>query len=173
MKKFLCVAQTKRMAQIFISPRLVTKLHSVRDVGSQVDTKIFIQGEGKLNLKVVKILNNPLGRERSRTLHNKKPGSMMTSGGGVFRNIERGGISPHEQEAIQFAGTIGRYLKSYLDEKKFKTLTVVAEPHFLGKIKAAMSPRVVESVITWVEKDLLNISYRDLAQSLNIDGAVF
>jgi hypothetical protein len=50
-------------------------------VGSQVDTKIFIQGEEKLNLKV-------------------------------------------------------------------------AEPHFLGKIKAAMSPKVMESVFTWVEKDL-------------------
>jgi hypothetical protein len=38
-------------------------------IGSQVNTKIFTQGEGKLNLKVLKVLNNPLGRERSRNLH--------------------------------------------------------------------------------------------------------
>jgi hypothetical protein len=45
-------------------------------LGSQFNTKIFTQAEDKLTLRVVKVLNNPLGRERSRNLHGKKPVSI-------------------------------------------------------------------------------------------------
>jgi hypothetical protein len=41
-------------------------------VASQVNVKIFTRGPDHKNLKALKTLNNPLGRERSRTLHGKR-----------------------------------------------------------------------------------------------------
>jgi protein required for attachment to host cells len=95
-------------------------------------------------------------------LHGKKPGSMMTSGGGAFRNTESSGLTPHEQEAVQFARVINHYLQSCQEQRQFETLTIVAEPHFLGKLKSAMSPRLLNAVVSWIEKDYMNISYEEL-----------
>jgi protein required for attachment to host cells len=73
---------------------------------------------------------------------------------------------PHEEAALQFAKKVTDFLESEYRKKKFKSLTVVAEPHFLGKLRAAMEPAVQEHVTEWIKKDLLKTPQKELVHFL-------
>ncbi len=136
-------------------------------IASQLRVKVFTQDLESKKLKLLKTLENPLGRERSRNLHGKKPGISITSFSGVH-NVESGGLSPHEQAAVQFSREVAEYLGRTSENKDFVSLTVAAEPHFLGKLKASMEAKIKEKVTEWIEKDYQKLPDQDLPEVLNL-----
>ena len=97
-----------------------------------------------------------MGRERKRALIRKQAGRGVKSMGrtGVVRYSQTKRHDPHEAAAIQFAKNVAKFLKKERQQKHFDTLTVVAEPHFLGKLKLAMSLELKKTVHEWIRKDL-------------------
>lgn len=133
-------------------------------VASQKTVKIFTEVPSRNRLKEVKNFDNPLGRERVSGLAHKEAGRGVKSVGlGVVRYSERKRRNPHEEAAIQFAREVSQFLASELQKKKYESLTVVAEPHFIGKLKAAMSPEVRTLVEEWKKKNLLKLSDKELS----------
>lgn len=76
---------------------------------------------------------------------------------------------PEEATAIPFAKEISNYLEHEYRLKSFKSLTIAAEPHFLGKIKEVMKPEIQKLVVNWLKKDLLKIPLDKLAMHLPLD----
>jgi protein required for attachment to host cells len=126
-------------------------------IANQTGAKIFLR-EGREKLTPVQNLENPLGGERSRDLHRKKTGVSS--------------YSPHEDALVQFAREIDEFLQKSLYQQSFSHLTIVAEPHFLGKLKSAMTGKVLESVVEWIEKDLSKVSEHDLPGALDLKNNV-
>lgn len=123
-------------------------------------------GSPKLNL-FIKILN-PLGRERRRALIRKQAGMGVRSIGhlGVARHSESKRNDPKEMASIQFAKKVSDILYSEKQKKSFDSLIVVAEPHFLGKLKAEMNSSLKSVVSQWVRKDLQKMPSRELSKIL-------
>lgn len=139
-------------------------------IASQKTAQIFTETPQDGTLKQVKLFDNPLGRERNRALIRKQAGAGVKSLGrvGAVHYLETKRQDPHEQSAIQFARQIGQFLNEERLCKNFETLTVVAEPSFLGKLRAEMKPRTETSVVDWIKKDLQKIPINKLPGILKL-----
>ena len=141
-------------------------------VASQKTVYIFSEAGTGGELRLVKELDNPLGRERNRALIRKEAGRGIKTSGrvGAVHYSERKRHDPHEEAAVQFAKKTVEFLESEERRGSFKSLTVAAEPRFLGKIKAAMRPETEKLVVEWLRKDLLKVPKADLARRLLSGG---
>jgi len=114
----------------------------------------------------VQILNL-LGRERNRALVRKQAGrGVKSSGRGAVHYSENKRHDPHEEAALQFAKMLTDFLECEHQRNNFKSLTIVAEPHFLGKLRGTMRPSIQETVTEWVKKDLLKTPQNKLVEIL-------
>lgn len=133
-------------------------------VASQKEARVFIKTSERKRLKFLKSLANPLGTEKRRSLIKKQAGRGVKSighFGSVSYSLQKR-HDPHEEAMIQFARELAKFLESERLKKNFESLTVAAEPHLLGKIKAEMSAALKESVSTWIKKDLQKTPQKDL-----------
>ncbi len=76
-----------------------------------------------------------------------------------------------EASLIPFAKDLVHYLDREYQLKHFKTLTIAAEPHFLGKIREVMKPQLEKLVVHWIRKDLQKIPQIELPMHILLDGA--
>ena len=115
----------------------------------------FFTEEANKELKMHKILKNSLSNLRRRDLVRHEAGTGMKSLGGRgsahFREAKN---DPIEEASMQFAREIVHFLKKQQLQKKFTVLTIVAEPHFLGKIRSSMDMPLKNIVKKWIKKDL-------------------
>lgn len=133
-------------------------------VASQKEARVFIKTSEKIKLKLLKSLINPLGQEKKKSLIRKQAGrGLRTTGrlGSVgYRALKR--HDPHEEAVIQFAKQVVEFLEKERKKRNFEALTFVAEPRFLGKIKANMGRDLKNSVTKWVKKDLQKTPKKEL-----------
>lgn len=137
-------------------------------VANQKKIRVFTEVPERNRLKLLKSLINPLGEEKRKSLVKKEAGHGIKSLGrvGVARYTENKRHDPHEEAAQQFASEIADFLEHENQQKNFDSLTIVAEPRFLGKIKAAMKPRLKKLVTDWVKKDLQKTPQKELQAAL-------
>lgn len=136
-------------------------------VASQNTVKIFTKISANKKLEQLQELNNTLGRERNRVLIRKQAGHGVKSvGRGSVHYSEKKRLDPHEKVAFQFAKEVTGLLAKEYQKKNFRSLTVFAEPHFLGKLKAHLKRDIPTSAINWIKKDLLKTPKKELRQSL-------
>lgn len=125
-------------------------------IANQKQIKIVVKSSDGQHLRLIKKINNSIGGVRNRRLYKKRAGMGTKSVGsrGVVRYLESKNNDPHQTAAQHFAKEINRFLEKELSHKSFRFLTIVAEPHFLGKIKGGMTKQIRNVVIGWVRKDL-------------------
>lgn len=73
---------------------------------------------------------------------------------------------PEEASSVPFAKTLIYFLTNEHRLKNFNSLTIAAEPHFLGKIKGQLKPPLNETVKNWIRKDLIKIPLKHLPDHL-------
>lgn len=73
---------------------------------------------------------------------------------------------PEEATSLSFAKELAYYLDIQNQLKNYDSLTISAEPHFLGKIREKMKPSVTKLVHNWIHKDLLKIPLKELESYL-------
>ena len=128
-------------------------------VASQQTARIYTETTDHTKLRVLKEFDNPLLRvSKDRLVRHDDVGHQIR-GTGSLGSVRYGGerVDPHDEAATDFAKEISQYLLKELDKKNFVSLTVVAESGFLGKLRAAMKPRVDGHVIEWMRKDLVKV----------------
>lgn len=137
-------------------------------VANQKEVRIFVKESERQQLKLLKILTNPLGREKRRALIRKQAGRGVRSVGhlGSVHYSEPKRRDPHEVAVIQFAREVAQFLEKEKLKKSFKSLTVVAEPHLLGKLRTEMIGSLKASVSSWITKDLQKTPRRELVKML-------
>ena len=121
------------------------------------------------NFKLIKAIENPLGTTKTRDLLHQEKGMGVKSLGhhGIAaRYAETKRRDPHEEAAEQFAKEVVIFLQKERIKKSFQDLTIVAEPHFIGKLRSAMDRRIQNCVARWVRKDLQHVTRSRLADIL-------
>ena len=137
-------------------------------VANQKQAKIFIENRETHHLQFFQSLKNPLGDETRRSLIRKESGQGLKSVGtrSAVRYTEGKRHDPVEMASLQFARSICDYLRGEKMKNSFLSLTMIAEPHFMGKLRAQMPSALQEHVVDWVNKDLLKTPQDKLSQML-------
>lgn len=102
---------------------------------------------------------NPMGRLRDKDMQYDQPGvSRAKKIGATPHNLDRE-KSPHEDASDQFAKRLSRSMMTDLKSDHSLSYKIVAEPKFLGKLKATFKKDTLGLRIEWVEKDLEKVPY--------------
>jgi protein required for attachment to host cells len=75
-------------------------------------------------------------------------------------------ITHKELEAIEFARELHDYLLDAVEHRKFHSLVLVAPPHFLGLLRAQLSPAVARTLSGVIGKDLVYMNKASIWQHL-------
>lgn len=137
-------------------------------IAGQKQAKFFIYDVDQKGLRFIHLLDNPLGDVKRSELIRKEAGTGLrsTSRNSTARYAETKRHDPKEQVQIQFARSISEFMDKLTDRVKFDSITVVAEPHFLGKLRAEFSESLNKVITEWIAKDLQKASTAKLDKLL-------
>jgi protein required for attachment to host cells len=126
---------------------------------------VITNGRNHDRLKPVKKLENPKGRLRNREINADRPGFSRSrfafSGTHRVKSQE-----PTDRIAEMFAKDISTELEKAFNGHLFANLILVGEPHFLGKVRAALSKNTLNAISNTLRKDLVNVPDHDLPDFL-------
>ena len=72
-----------------------------------------------------------------------------------------------DHEAERFARQVADRLAQARRQQRYERLRIVAAPKFLGRLRKALPQEVSQAVVEEIDKDLLQLDRRGLAQRLN------
>jgi protein required for attachment to host cells len=121
-------------------------------------------GPGK-GLKLVEAILHPEGRLKNGEIDSDKPGRAFDKVGGGRHSMST------EQEPIQriaqiFAKQLGEKLEKGRAQNRYSKLVLVAEPRFLGELRAALDAPTAALVSATLDKDLIGTEDRDVHHHL-------
>lgn len=118
----------------------------------------------KGQLKYLSKLENPKGRLKAIDINADRPGTSFSS------TTHRGRLvqpqNPVERVSQMFAIEIANFLDHHRNLNSFDDLTIIVEPHYLGKIRAAFNKELLSLVTREIPKDLRSVSNEALKERL-------
>jgi protein required for attachment to host cells len=128
--------------------------------------RLFVNpGPGK-GLTLLRDIPHPEGRQRDKELGADKPGRSFDSHG-QGRHALGKEQSPAEHVSEQFARQLSALLEEGRTGQRYARLVLVAEPRFLGNLRAALTPQTAGLITATLDKDLGGVEPRDLPKHLN------
>jgi protein required for attachment to host cells len=103
-------------------------------------------------LSEITTLSHPESRIHEQELTQDLPGRTFDSVG-QGRHAMEVNVGPKEQEQINFAKQLDRFLDSARKQNKFDHLIITASPEFLGLIRSNLNKQLAQYVTTYVDKD--------------------
>jgi protein required for attachment to host cells len=122
-------------------------------VADSARARIFSVESATAPLKPVEQLVHPESRLHDRDINADRPGRSFDSFG-AGRHATGSEVSPKEQESMRFAKTVADRLNQGRVENRFRRLTIVADPRFLGQLRDCIAPEVAKLVCSEIDKDL-------------------
>lgn len=113
------------------------------------------------DLNVVREIEHPEGRLQNREIGADKPGRSFDSHG-QGRHALGTEFDPTEHLAQQFAKSLAGVLEEGRTQHRYDRAVLVAEPRFLGLIRAALSDPTRDRVTASIDRDLSHIRTHDL-----------
>ncbi|HEY8272003.1 MAG TPA: host attachment protein [Pseudobdellovibrionaceae bacterium] len=133
-------------------------------VMNRTEARFFeINEKEKNKLKLLKKVANPRGRLKNSEINADRPGVNKFSFAYSQTSLTKP-QKPTDRVAQIFAKDVSEELERGFNAHLFQNLILVAEPHFLGKIRAALSKKTFETVSSTLPKDLVHVSDHDLSQ---------
>ena len=141
-------------------------------VANRSTAVVYQEGDSPEDLLFVYRLKNPTGRMQEIELVSDRPGRTISgASGGTMRNGMTSENSQHEESAKDFAREISKRLIESSAAGEFKELVLVAEPHFLGLLRAALPKSIQTMVHSEIAKEYAEGSDKEIglriAQRLN------
>ena len=99
--------------------------------------------------------------------YGRRGGSDLRMGG---NNTESAGEEKLDHEAELFARRVAQELLSAYQGKRFDELRIAAAPKFLGRLRKELDTQVQKCVTRELDKDLLQLDERAVAQKMFADG---
>jgi protein required for attachment to host cells len=122
------------------------------------------RGPGK-GLNLLEQLEHPAGRLKNHEIDSDKPGRRFTP-----RGEARQGMGHDQEPVAHVTERFAKQLSVLLDQgrclQRYNQLVLVAEPRFLGNLRAALTPRTAAMVTNSLGKDLGPIETRELPSYL-------
>lgn len=106
-------------------------------IANREQAKIFLNEENPGTLKFIRSLPNDFNVPKKY----------------AFRHDE----VTEEHTAREFVNELAEMLKKDKEEKMFERLLICAEPHFMGKLKAAINGWAKNTPISWLNRDLIHL----------------
>lgn len=129
----------------------------------------FYQKDSHSNLLDLKFaMGNPMAIVPRRLLfrHDAGCGRRSLGSGNTVKYRDGKSKDPKEVFALRFAKRIANTLHAKWLNNRNDKFEIVAEPKFLGKIRAKMDKDLKPSIHRWVKKDLLNVPKAKLRKLL-------
>lgn len=134
-------------------------------IAHRAGARIFENDGPGTGLKHVDAIAHPEGRLEDKALGSDKPGRSFDSHG-PGRHALGKEHGPAETVAQEFAHALAARLDAGRTQHAYGKLVLVAEPRFLGMLRAALTPQTAALVSAAVEKDLVHVADHDLAAHL-------
>lgn len=122
------------------------------------------RGPGK-GLEPVTTLENPAGKLKNQEIDSDKQGRAFDRRG-AGRHAYSREQEPTEHVAEQFAKQVAGLLEDGRTAQKYERLVLVADPRFLGVLRAALSSQAASHVTATLDKDFGGVPDRDLPKLL-------
>jgi protein required for attachment to host cells len=134
-------------------------------VAQRGGARIFeIAGPGNA-LHLVQEIEHPQGKLKDRDLGSDEPGRGFDSHGG--RHAFEAEQGPAARITEQFAKHLATLLDDARARKRYTRLVLVAEPHFLGILRAALTRDTGAAVIASLNKDLGHLDVHHIPAHLD------
>ncbi len=133
-------------------------------VAHRSGARLYEQERPGGDLSRVQEIPHPEGRLTNREIASDKSGRLFDS----FHNRHTTGKTPtpKEQIAIEFARHLADVLQRGRTANSFEHLVLVADPHFLGQLRAALDMHTSKLVSASLDKDLTEVAERDMLDHL-------
>lgn len=138
-------------------------------VAHRAGARIFENDGRGTGLSLVRELSNEEARLKDIELESDKHGRTFDRFGPGRHAVERQ-ESHHERAAANFARTLAGALDEGRTAGSFAQIVLVAEPRFLGMLRAALSDPTAKQIKTELRKDLAGVSEHELPK--HIDGLI-
>lgn len=132
-------------------------------VADQSEARFYDTEGAAAPLRLTGHLTDPKGRLHDRDFKSDRPGRVFDHAapatgrrGAVGHHGTGGERHPHKHEAVLFAHRIADELDTARLEKQFDRVVLVAEPAFLGLLRAALPKRFHAVIVATVPKDLVH-----------------
>lgn len=130
---------------------------------NRTEAKFFSYANRSLNFE--RKIENPRGRLKNSELDADKPGFYWASG--QLHGSNRAGMnSSTEKVAQEFARDIAEVLEECRKAQEFEELTVIADPHFLGLLRASFSKELDKLISREIPRDLGSFPTEDIQDRL-------
>lgn len=117
------------------------------------------------SMRRIQDIPHPQGRMQNRDIDTDKPGRSFDSFG-QGRHSMSTKQEPTEHIAQQFALDLAELLNKGRLTHAYDKLVLMAEPKFLGILRAALDKNTASLVVQTVNKELLDVKEEDLAEYL-------
>ena len=117
------------------------------------------------SMRRIQDIPHPQGRMQNQDIDTDKPGRVFDSFG-EGRHSTSPKQEPTEHIAQQFALELAEMLNKGRLTNAYDKLVLIAEPKFLGILRAALDKNTESLVIQTVNKELLDVKEKDLAEYL-------
>jgi protein required for attachment to host cells len=122
-------------------------------VANRTEAVIYREGRDH-HFQFIQRLSNASGKKTETELDSDRPGRGSSSAGsGTIRHSLDRRFHRHEEMAKRFARRIVRTLEAGNLEGRFGAVVLVAEPHFLGLLRATLSKPLRERVRASVPRE--------------------
>jgi protein required for attachment to host cells len=126
--------------------------------------RLFESKQTGKDLSLVDDIPHPEGRLKSKNLGTDRPGRSVDSHGTRHALVQEQEPAAHIAE--QFSQQLAGLLDDGRAQRRYGKLVLVAEPHFLGVLRAALSRETAALVTAVVNKDLGHVEPREIAKHL-------
>jgi protein required for attachment to host cells len=135
-------------------------------VANRAEARIY-QDSPKHPFEFVMKLDNPDGRLTETELDSDRPGRGFASAshrkGIISHGLDKTAIR-HESTAKRFASEIARILESGAHDDRFQDLVLVAEPRFLGLLRAVIPSTVKSRIGLEINREFAQGSDKELRE---------
>ena len=128
--------------------------------------RVYAQRGRRRDLELIEEFEHPEGRLKNREIDSDRPGRSFDSRG-VGRHAYDKEQEPTEHVAERFARQLATLLDQGRMREHYARLVLVAEPRFLGNLRAALNPATAALVTATIDKDLGGVDARDLPRYLS------
>ncbi|MGE0614254.1 MAG: host attachment protein [Bacteriovoracia bacterium] len=125
----------------------------------------FAEGEGR-GFHFVDRLVNPRGLRSARELNSDDVGRGFASASTTIHHAVGDRKARFDEVARQFARQVTRFLQIGLDEKRFNELVLIAEPQFLGRLRAQLNANLRDVVVGEIPRDFGQGTDSDIRDAL-------
>ena len=127
--------------------------------------RLFEHHGREQDVALLQALDHPAGKLKNRDIGSDKHGRSFDSRG-EGRHAYSSEESPTAHIAEQFARQLAAQLEDGRVHGRYDRLVLVAEPRFLGMLRAELTPPTAALVAAELDKDLDDIEARDLPKHL-------